>query len=306
MVRGSELEALRVLQQEMSISELAEELELSRSYTSELISDLEGQGLVRTRREGRQKRVAPAEAKVVELFQQLTQTYPHVDFPSLLTEKTIACLYYLDTPVTVADLAGQTGNYRNTVNRVVNRLLGHGIVGKQESRYQLRDEFELLHEFATEYVHHTHRQTASTAASRFTILWESLDEFLVQTTESIDDAGFHLTGPGRFQEYGLPLLTTERYHYFYSETREDLSVVDVICHTLVIDSGTRYRTYCLLLLAREEPDQDRLVDAAETYGVGAVVKELLAFLATEGRERTPELPTWNELEDVADEYEVVL
>jgi predicted transcriptional regulator len=307
MVRGSELELLQALQEEVSVSELAEELDRSRSYTSELVAGLEEKGLVRTRREGRRKLATPAEAKAVELFQRLTQTYPHIDFPELLTEKTIACLYYLDTPMTVTELAERTGNYRNTVNRVVNRLLHRGIVGKQDSRYRLNDDFVLLHEFAAEYVHHVHRQTAAAHATSYTILWESLYEFLVQTGEPVDDDdAFLQTGPNQFQAYGVPLITTNRHHYLYSEHRDDLTVADVICHTLVIDTGTRYQTYCLLLLAQEEPDREQLLDAADMYEVVTVVEDLLTFLETRGEQRTADLPTWSEFEDVAADYGVTV
>lgn len=306
MVRGSELELLQVLQEELSVSELADRLDRSPSYTSELVAGLEETGLVRTRRDGRQKLVAPAESTAVELFQRLTQTHPHIDFPALLTDKMITYLYYLDTPVTVAELAAQTGDYRNTVNRVMNRLLHRGIVQKQESRYQLNDEFLILHEFATAYVHQLHRQTAATHATSATILWESLHEFLVQTGEPVTAPSFLLTGPDRFQEYGVPLLTTNRHYYLYSPHRDDLTAADVICHTLLIDTGTRYQTYCLLLLAQEDPDREQLLDAAETYGVSDIVDDLVTFLDSRGEQRTAELPTWREFKDVAADYEVAV
>ena len=306
MVRGSELALLQELHEEVSVSELADRLDRSRSYTSELVTGLEEQGLVRTRREGRRKLVAPAESKAVELFQHLVQTYPHIDFPELLTRKTIACLYYLDTPVTVAELAELTGDYRNTVNRVVTRLQNRGIVQKQDSRYRLTDDFLLLHEFATEYGHHRHRQTAAAQATSYTILWESFTEFLVQTGDPVDNVAFHRTGPGRFQAFGPPLLTTNRYHYLYAEDRHDLTAPDVVCHTLLIDQGTRYQTYCLLLLAQEDPDRDDLRDAAEAYDVSALVEDLLTYLETRGAARTTEQPTWGEFEDVATDYGVAV
>lgn len=306
MLRGSELELLEVLQEELSVTEVAEQLDRSSSYTSELVARTEEQGLVRTRRDGRVKLVSPAESKAVELFQQLTQMYPHIDFADLLTGKTITYLYFLDEPISVAELAERTGDYRNTVNRVITRLLHRGIVQKQNSQYQLNDDFQLLHEFAVEYVHHLHRRTVSEETTTFTILWESLREFLVQTDQSIEADRFLQTGPGRFQEYGLPLLTTTHHHYFYTERRSELTVADVICHTLLIDTGSRYQTYCLLLIAAEDPDFEQLQETAEIYDIDEIVDDLLTYLDTRGEEKTASLPEWTEFESTADEYEVVL
>lgn len=165
---------LEVVQDEPSVTEVAERLNLSPSYTSELVTRAEEKRLVRTRREGRRKLVSPVESKVVELFHQVMHIYPHIDFADLLRGKTVAYLYFLDEPISVAELAEQTGDYRNTVNRVMTRLLHRGIVQKQDSRYQLNDDFHLLHECAVEYVHQLHRRTVSEHATPFTFLWESL------------------------------------------------------------------------------------------------------------------------------------
>lgn len=306
MLRGSELELLEVVQEELSVTEVAERLDQSPSYTSELVTRAEEKGLVRTRREGRVKLVSPAETKAVELFQQLAQIYSHIDFADVLTGKTIAYLYFLNEPMSVAQLAERTGDYRNTVNRVITRLLHRGIVQKQDSRYQLNDDFQLLHEFAVEYVHQLHRRTVSEHATAFTILWESLREVLVQTTQPVEADAFLLTGPRRFQEYGIPLVTTDRHHYFYTERRDELTVSDVISHTLLIDEGTRYQTYCLLLIAAEDPDRDQLQGTAETYDLEGLVDDLLTYLDTRGEEKTATLPEWSEFQSTADEYGVTL
>lgn len=302
MLRGSELKLIEALNEEVSVTELANRLEKSPSYTSELVTRAEEHGLVRTRRDGRKKLASAADTKPVELFQRLVQTYPHVDFPDLLTGKTLACIYYLDQPLTVADLATRTGDYRNTVNRVVNRLLHRGILRKHDSKYQLNEDFETLHEFVTEYVHHRHRQTAARHTLVYTILWESLREFLVQTSDPITATTFLPTGPRRFQEHGVPLLTTDRYHYLYSETRERITVPDLICHTLLIDDGTRYQTYCLLLLSLEDPDCEALQNTAEYYGVTTTIETLLTYIHTKGEAKTPALPEWHEFETTAAEY----
>ncbi len=82
----------------------------------------------------------------------------HIEFTELLTHKALEVLYYLDQPRTVAEIAAQSDNYRNTVNRVLKRLQDRGLVGTDDGCYHFNGDFKQLHEFAHELAHHLHRQ----------------------------------------------------------------------------------------------------------------------------------------------------
>jgi predicted transcriptional regulator len=304
MVPESELRVLEALQTEMSITELATSLDRSTSYTSEVISRLEETELVYTRRDGKEKKVKPVENRVVELLQELGQTHPHIDFPALISGTTIPLLYYLNTEQTVTELAEETDNYRNTVNRILKQLLNRGILRKQGPRYRLNEEFQVLHDFSREYVHHVHRTTVAEYTSDFTILWESLDEFLMQTGDAIDHDAFVETGPSQFQQHGLPLIPTGSRYYFYSEQTQELTIPALICQTLLIDESTRYQTYCLLLIRKKTVENGQLLEVAEKYGVEKTVQQLIDYLDTGGEENSPSLPSWEEFQAVAVDYEV--
>jgi len=306
MLQTSEVAVLQALQEEQSITEFAETLDRSPSYVSETVSQLEQKGFVVTRKDGKRKLVTPADTKAVELLQKFTQTYPHIDLTDILSPTAIPVLYFLDEPRTVADLADMTDNYRNTVNRVINRFRDRGIATKDNSRYRLNDNFQLLHTFATEYVHHLHRQTIEDHTKSYAILWGSLDTFLVQTTDTIDAPAFLLTGPERFEEFELPLLTTESRYYFYAEEKEAIGPEELVCHTLLIDSGTRYQSYCLLLLEKADIDRTGLMEHAERYGIAETVDALLTYLETQGEERTTAQPVWDEFEALAADYGVTV
>lgn len=306
MLRESELRVLQNVGEELSITEIAEQLDRSSSYISEVVSELEETGLVYTRREGKEKLVKPVDSKAIEHLQELGQRYSHIDFPDLIAGKAIPLLYYLDDYRTVAELAEKTGNYRNTVNRIVTRLVNRGILQKDGSKYRLNDEFQLLHEFAEELVHHVHRQTAAEHASQYTILWESLHEFLIQTREEISHESFTETGPVRFQDYDLPLLTTSKRYYVYTRTARELTPEDLVCHTLLIDDGTRYRTYCLLLVQKQGIEREQLLETAQKYGVEKPVQSLIGYLDSRGENTSRELPEWSEFESTAADYEVEL
>lgn len=98
-----------------------------------------------------------------------------------MTGKALEILYHLDQPQSVADIAKQSGNYRNTVNRILKRLRNRGLFGTDDGLYHYNDDFDRLHNFARELNHHLHRQRLQSVVPGGTILWEDYDEFLAKT-----------------------------------------------------------------------------------------------------------------------------
>ncbi|MBX0324741.1 helix-turn-helix domain-containing protein [Halomicroarcula sp. F13] len=305
MLTEGEVRALTALHGEQTVSELAANLDRSLSYTSELVEQLETSGLVETRRQGKTKQIRLSDAKAIELLTALTQQYSHIDWPELLSGAALRVCYFLDTPRTVTDLARHTDVHRSTVHRALSPLQHRGIVYQTDNgTYALNDGFEQLNAFARELAHHVHRQTVEQQTNTYTILWESLDEFLVQTTTEITEEHFILTGPEQFQRYDLPLLARDRRYYLYSETTSELSPEILCCHMLVIDSGARAQSYCILLLSHASIDRDELRAQATKYGVDDVVDDLCTYLDTSGDQRTSRLPEWKDFQELAEEYEV--
>jgi len=293
MLTEGEVRALTALHGEQTVSELATNLDRSLSYTSELVERLETAGLVEARRQGKTKQVRLSDAKALELLTDLTQQYSHIDWPELLSGAALRVCYYLDTPRTVTELARHADVHRSTAHRAIAPLQHRGIVYQtDDGPYALNDGFEQL--------------TVEEQTDTYTILWESLDEFLVQTPTELTEEHFIPTGPDQFQRYGLPLLARDRRHYLYSETAGDLSPEMLCCHMLVIDSGARAQSYCLLLLSHVDIDRDELRAQATKYGVEDVVDELYTYLDTSGDQRTSQLPEWEDFQELAEEYEMTL
>jgi DNA-binding MarR family transcriptional regulator len=302
----AELRALKTLQGESTVSGLAEKLDRSRSYVSELVDRMESKGLVHTSREGKQKQINRSDARAIELFDSFVQQYTHIPFPELLGGATLRILYYLQSPATATQLAKQVDVHRSTVHRSLSPLENRGMIYKSDGKYTLNDEFEELSTLAREFAHLRHRHRVEDHAESFTLLWESLDEFLVQTHDEIEEDAFHLTGPELFQAYDLPLMARQRRYYLYSESVDEVSPAELCCHMLVIDDGTRSQSYCLLLISETAIDRDALLQAAEKYEVDEQVSNLLEYLDTEGEIRSGRLPRWDEFRELADEYWVTI
>ena len=306
MYTEAELRALEALQSESTVSELAEELDRSRSYVSELVDRMESKGLVHTSREGKQKQINRSDARAIELYDSFVQQYTHIPFPELLGGATLRILYYLHSPATATQLAEQVDVHRSTVHRSLSPLENRGMIYKSDGKYTLNDEFEELSTVAREFAHLWHRHRVEDHAESFTLLWESLDEFLVQTRAEIEEDAFHLTGPELFQTYDLPLMARQRRYYLFSESVDEVSPTELCCHMLVIDDGTRSQSYCLLLISETAIDRDELLQAAQKYGVDERVSNLLEYLDTEGESRSGRLPRWEEFRELADDYGVAV
>lgn len=306
MLTEAELRVLAALNRESTLSELAEELERSLSYVSELVDRMEAKGVVNTSRSGKTKQIYRSDARAIELFDEFVQRYTHIPLPELLSGSTLRVLYWLDSPVSATALAERANIHRSTVHRSLSSLQKRGLVYQIDGKYVLNDEFAELSTLAREFAHHQHRTRIEDHVDSYTILWETLDECLVQTNQEIEADPFLLTGPERFQEYDLPLLARQRRYYLYSETRNGLSPAELCCHMLVIDEGVRSQSYCLLLLSAVAVDRDALLDFAEHFGVEEAVQHLLTYLDTGGEQRHEQLPPWGEFRELADDYGVVL
>ncbi len=304
MLRRIELEVLATVDRGDTISELATKLDHSESYLSRAVADLVEKGFVYTERDGRRKRVVPSDARAVELYQDLVRQHSHIEFPELLTGKALEVLYYLDQPRTVSEIADQSDNYRNTVNRVLKRFRDRGLVGTDDGRYEFNADFDRLHEFARELAHHLHRQRLEAVAPKGTILWEDYDEFLAQAETEIDAEGFHETGLARFAAFDLQFLLTGHRYYVYSEDIDAVSPAELCCHTLLIDDGSRHRSYCLLLLSHVDVDEEDLRDQASKYDLEDEIDALLRYLETEGEVNDERLPEWNEFQELATDYKI--
>lgn len=308
MITERELHVLSVLDSPKGRQELADELNYREDTVSEALTDLARYDLIHKERVGNRVIAKPSDARCVEVFQSLTKSNPHVDFPGVFTPSMLNILYYLssDDAWTATELAEQTGHARATIYRGLKTLTNRAMVIKRHSQYRLTEEFNDLHIFAHELQHHIHRVRIKQDIGSGTLVWESHEEFLVRTDTAVEHPEYHRTGLDAFAEYGLQFFTTSEQYYFYSAERESLTPEDLFCHLLLIENDSRHRKYALLLAVKTELSPERLKTVADEYGITEIVNPLVEFLKTEGGESSKDTPQWEEFEALADEYEVEL
>lgn len=302
------LNIIREPEREVSISTLADRLDWSVGHTSRLVSELEARGFVRTSQSGSQKLVTDLDIDPIEQLAALVTEHSHVDFADLVAGSGLEVLYYLDQPRTAPELAEVSAVSRATVYRRLDELQRVGVVGKSESHYRLNEPFSALSSIARGLAHREHRHEAQGYANAVRILWETHAEYLFACAGTVNAENFHLTGLSVFESFDIPLLTRDVEHYFRSKRMASITPADVVCHTLLIDDGPRYRTYCLLLMKKEEIEEETLVERAEHYNLEAdielltVIDELIDYLRSHGESTSTQLPPWNEFKSSAANY----
>lgn len=308
MMGKIELRLLSVLDAPKYEQELADELEYRTDTISESLTKLEELDLIHKEKRGIRTLAVPGEAHCIEVFQSLTKTHAHVDFPDLLTTSMLDVLYYLhsDETMSAKELADRTGYSSATIYRNLKTLTNRAMAKTDHSHYALTNEFQQLHDFADGLKHHLHRATIKNTVGTGTIVWESQDEFLLRTESRPQDPEFLHTGLDAFSEYGLAFFTTSERYYLHSETRDSLSPADLVCHLLLIENDSRHRKYALLLMAHTNIDYKQLEQSARYYGLDDTVLQLFEFLDSRGISSGEQTPNWEEFESLANEYEVAL
>ena len=186
------------------------------------------------------------------------------------------------------------------------RFRDRGLVRTADGSYDFNADVDRLHEFGGKLIHHLHRQRLEAVAPNGTILWEDYDEFLAQAETGIDAEGFHETGLVRFVAFDMQFLLTSHRYYIYAEKPDAVSPAELCCHMLLIDDGSRPRSYCLLLLGHVDVEEADLRAQAATYGVEDEIDALFRYLKTHGEVDDDRLPEYEEFQELAADYELPL
>ncbi len=289
MLSNAGLEILDVLcsEREATAKDLAAETGHSRKQIYRVLDTLLELGLVEeSRRQHNQRVVRTTETPVVEAYRQLTAKLNHVDWSELLSPATIRVCWYLDEPRRVMTIATRLGITRQAVHNSLSPLKNRAMLSPYGPEYALVDDLEPLLAFSREVVIHEHRIRVRNLAPSATIEWCDPNRALVQVqtpedTDTLQRAPeWDLTGLARFHEYGLQFFLAGEPAFWYAPD-DLLTPADVVCHTLVLEAGSRRVSYAMLLIEQERITEDELIEAAQWYGIESLIEPLYQFIEGE-------------------------
>lgn len=272
---------------EATTAELATETEYSQAHLYDVLDELLEAGLlVEVRGPNNLRRVSVTNHPVVEAYRSLRSELGHVEWADLLSPATLRVCWYLDEPRRVSEIAERLGVTRQGVHKALSPLKHRAMLSPSGPEYALTEGLSPLLAFARAVVRHEHRSRVRAVAPSATVEWCDPKRALVriQTAEDTDALqtapDWQLTGLGRFEAYGLQFFLAGEPGFWYAPA-EELTPADVVCHTLVLDSGSRRVSYAMLLIEQLDIDQETLIETATWYNLESTVAALYRTLRGE-------------------------
>ncbi|ASJ10833.1 hypothetical protein A3L12_05720 [Thermococcus sp. P6] len=297
----AELNVLLEIEEPITLRGLSEKLDLSKSTLSSTLHSLERKGLVEL--EGKKPiTVKPAENNVIELLRRIIMEYPHVNAAPILTGNRLKVLAALEVenpqPLWLIQL--RTGVSRATLHRILNGLMEALIVGKRDRGYFLSERFAPFKAFADEYFYLQNSIKAKEFDPGASPVWSGVEELILATGNFKGESvgGFQLTGLARFSDFGLPLISSGIYHYYWPS--RGLSIEEVAVHTLTVGRDARELLYTIVLLKGKDFDERKLRRLSAKFGVSSTVEELLEYL--KGMDKPYPFPSREEVEELCRQY----
>ena len=258
-------------------ADLATATEYSQEHLYDVLDELVEAGLLAERRgHNNQRRVHLADHPVIEAYRTLKSELSHVEWPDLLSPATLRVCWYLDESRRVAEIAERLDITRQGVHKALSPLKHRAMLSPSGPEYALHADLDPLLAFARAVVEHEHRSRVRTLAPSATVEWCDPKRALVRVqtaddTDALEAApDWQVTGLARFAEYGLQFFLAGEPAFWYAPD-EDLTPADVVCHTLVLDRGSRRVSYAMLLIEELDIDQETLMETAQWYNLDAAV-----------------------------------
>lgn len=266
-------------------SELAERTAYSRDHVYRVLDRLLESGLIEESRGPRnQRQVRASDAPVVEAYRRLVGQLGHIEWPELLSARTIRVCWFLDEPRRVVTIADRLGLSRQAVSSALSPLKDRAMLSPAGPEYALVDDLEPLAEFVREAVTHEHRRRVRKAAPTATVEWCDPKRALVrvqrreetEVLQASDD--WQLTGLAGFREFGLTFFLSGEPAFWHDPLGE-LAPEELVCHTLVLGADSRRVSYAMLLIEEASVERESLVETASWYGLESTVEQMFGALA---------------------------
>ncbi|WP_297475995.1 MarR family transcriptional regulator [Thermococcus sp.] len=285
----------------ITLKELARKTNLSKSTLSIILHSLERKGLINI--EGKRPLKAKlADNKPTQLLRKILLMLPKNRTLKILSGSSLKVLSALKVeepqPTWLVQLKANVG--KATLHRVLNELMEMLIVGKKKGGYFVSERFSALKDFADEYFYLQNSIRAKEFNEKAVLIWSGVEE-LILATETFKGkcfGDFQLTGLARFSDYGLPLISSGVYHYYWPA--KELNLEEIVIHALKMGYDARELLYVIVLLKAHPFSEERLKRLAAKFEVSHLVEDILKFLR--GEAKFYPFPSREEVEELCKRY----
>ncbi|MFW6142494.1 MAG: hypothetical protein ACOC53_08055 [Candidatus Saliniplasma sp.] len=178
-----------------TLQELSDQISLSYSRTSELVTTLEKKGFIKKSKQLK-KTIKRKKNEHTQKFCNLKTTFPHIDWKNTLSHsKTEILTQICHEPTTIDDLQKITKKTKRTIRDNLKKPLEIGIVKQQNSELNTTKRFSPLCSFLKSWRYYYDLTLVEKTAPNSTIIQQCGLEFIIESDKPISSKHFTETGP---------------------------------------------------------------------------------------------------------------
>lgn len=295
MIVNREIQTFKLLP--ITISELAEKLNIYPGSASKIIEKLIKNGLAKKQREGKHVLIVKERTTHSQKLEEIIRTFSRLPLEKILTHSHLTIIALLNYQLKPAEIEHITNISRQWIYKIIDQLSRYGIILKKPNGYIINPIHRILQEFAKYYYEYINYQYISKLSDDAVLIWQHGNEILFKTKKEIKN--LPTTAVTIFSNYDLPLISETKYYY---QTNRTLNTSDTILHTILINPNNKtYNTYACLLIEKTNPTD--LKKKARLYNLTSHLQQLILFLKHKEKQEKF-LPSWTDYESLAKQYGV--
>lgn len=238
---------------------------------------LETEGIVATRKEGKQRILSPGSPTLPGLAQTLLFDHSREDWDDVFRGDRPVLLHVLHRvgrPRLVADVMDKT---ERTVHHAIETHAPRGLLVKDGDDYRINPRLGSLVEMLAEWTELRSHTILKEIGPEGRLVWALGPEVLFRADEAPRDETIHAGALSRFAQHGIDLMMPGQDYYYRTHRRLDAG--DAVLQALLVEpESKRNRSYAALLYEKEQPEG--LPFKAHIYGLKDEAQALERYVGT--------------------------
>lgn len=278
-INKTEVDILQlILHNPLSEKDIANELDLSPSWTSECITHLASIGFIYIEKKGISNFSQIIKNSFGESLKLLLTEKGMLNLKAILPDSGLVILPLLLQPGSnLNEISCRTGLTKRTIHNKLHDWKSMGLIklNKYPEVIVLKERDPYLQQFLIEFCKTRNRLFLSKKYPKAVIVWEWRDEFIFTTNEKMDDNIFLKAGVTGLEEFTNELVHNSEY-YYYCTYKKVLSLEEILIQSIRIDP-INPRQIRIIRNQMEEGNIDKkiLFTHAKKYDIHKSLKERL-------------------------------
>lgn len=268
----------------VNLSTISIDLELSPSWASDCVSNLNKMGFVEIKSRGKTSFVDISQNKLGEATKKLVLEEKQLNLFRTIGGSSLKILpYIIKENKNIKDISKLTSLTYRTVFEYMKRWNQMGVAYKDKNRNcTLNPRMNTLKEFIIEFIHFRNQFILRSIEPKAVLIWERWEEFLFSHDSFCPGEFIHNAGITRLTEIGVDIISNRNY-MFYSKRIEEISAEEALVQTILIDPlNPRPRKVLKEIILNEKIEFSKIKYYSRKYGIkDIIIHEVRKFAGEE-------------------------